>query len=307
MKKWFVLLMAQAFAWSVSAQVKVTENKQHCFPDSIPPGNYSGITWLGDDRYAVVSDKSADDGFFIFEITLDSLTGDLRTARNLGFRSSGFKGRDNEDIAYNPHTCTLLMTGEQDNRLLEYNLDGMRTLREAPLPEAFRHLPANLGLEALSYNPVTHRYWTCNEADSITLQPYNDSLMALPPLGYTLDAPAYEPGKASSYAHGIGALTALDDGTLLILEREVFVSASKLGSQVQCKLFQFSPATATKHLLTTWKTHLTLFGRSFANYEGMCLGPTLADGSRVLIVVADSQNQYAGVLRDWFKTFKLSF
>ncbi len=307
MKRLFFLWMVQAVAMTISAQISVVENKQYTFPDSIPPGNYSGITWLGDNQYAVVSDKSADDGFFIFEIITDSLSGDIRSARNLGFRSSGFKGRDNEGIAYNPHTHTLLMTGEQDNRLYEYNLNGMRTLREARLPEVFRHLPANLGLEALSYNPVTHTYWTCNEADTVYMQSFDDSLMPQQTVRYALENAVFDYTKAANYAHGIGTVAALDDGTLLVLERELFVSPSKLGSQVNCVLAHFSPITASKQVLATWKTTLTLFGRSFANYEGMCLGPTLADGSRLLLVVADSQNQYAGVLRDWFKSFKVKY
>lgn len=41
---------------------------------------------------------------------------------------------------------------------------------------------------------------------------------------------------------------------------------------------------------------------SFANYEGICVGPKLADGRQLLILISDSQNQYRGVLRDWFKT-----
>ena len=57
-----------------------------------------------------------------------------------------------------------------------------------------------------------------------------------------------------------------------------------------------------KHLLAEWKTSLTLFHQDFANYEGMCLGPKLNDGSQVLILCADSQNQYGGILRDWFRT-----
>ena len=57
-----------------------------------------------------------------------------------------------------------------------------------------------------------------------------------------------------------------------------------------------------KRLLTEWKTSLILFHQDFANYEGMCLGPKLNDGSQVLILCADSQNQYGGILRDWFRT-----
>ena len=47
---------------------------------------------------------------------------------------------------------------------------------------------------------------------------------------------------------------------------------------------------------------LSLLDWSVANYEGMCLGPKLADGSRTLILVSDSQDNYGGVLKDWFKT-----
>ena len=37
----------------------------------------------------------------------------------------------------------------------------------------------------------------------------------------------------------------------------------------------------------------------------MCLGPVLPDGGRVLILVADSQAGYKGILKDWFKTIVL--
>ena len=61
-------------------------------------------------------------------------------------------------------------------------------------------------------------------------------------------------------------------------------------------------APVEKELLYSWKTSLTLLKRSFANYEGMCLGPKLVDGSQVLLLVSDSQNQAHGVLRDWFRS-----
>ena len=51
---------------------QVEEHEQVAFPDSIPAGGYSGITWFGDDRYAVVSDNGKD-GFFLFRISIDSV------------------------------------------------------------------------------------------------------------------------------------------------------------------------------------------------------------------------------------------
>lgn len=100
-------------------------------------------------------------------------------------------------------------------------------------------------------------------------------------------------------------MCALDDGNLLVLEREFYVPKKKIGAFVNCKLFKFTVGNLKKDLLSTWRTKLTLLSRTLANYEGMCLGPKLADGSRVLILVADSQNQYGSVLKDWLKTLKI--
>ena len=52
------ILMAFTIHIKLYAQLQVIENAQHAFPQTIPAGNYSGITWLGGDLYAVVSDKS---------------------------------------------------------------------------------------------------------------------------------------------------------------------------------------------------------------------------------------------------------
>lgn len=299
------LILLASLALASQAQTRVIENKQRAFPHDIPPGDYSGITWLGDNRYAVVSDKSPYDGFFVWEIDIDSLSGEIRSARNLGFRSSGLPNRDQEGIAYVAETGRLWIAGEADNRILEYNEDGLHTLRELALPRQLQRLPTNKGLEALTYNPQTHTFWTCNETDSILIQSFSDDLMPHLAYRYLLDQPEGNASHALHYAHGIGTLCALDDGSLLVLEREFFVPKSKLGSFVTCKLYQYTPGQDGKRLLSQWRTTLTLFGRSLANYEGMCLGPTLADGARVILLVADSQHQFGGVLKDWIKSLKL--
>lgn len=317
-RSWLIIISLFLYYVYGAAQISVVENKQHYFPDSIPPGNYSGITWLGGDKYAVVSDNAQDDGFFIFEIKTDSVSGEILSARNLGFKSSGKPNRDDEGIAYNPFSNTIFISGEDDNIIKEYGMDGKLTGREIPSAACFKHLPANLGLEALSYNPETHTLWTCNESDSVFIQSYNDSLQSVNTYLYFLDKPEGSKSKAQWYAHGIGTICALDDGSLLLLEREFFVPHKKIGAFVNCKLYYIKPlptldsklpsstlSPQSKQLLAQWKTTLTVFGRSIANYEGMCLGPTLKDGSRVILLVADSQNQYAGVLKDWMKSLRL--
>ena len=134
---------------------------------------------------------------------------------------------------------------------------------------------------------------------------------------YQMDQPSTHK-KADNYVMGVSELCALPDGQLLVLEREAFIPKIKIGAFCKCKLYQINPLNSEefsmkenfssdipflkKRLLTEWKTGLSLSKRSFANYEGMCLGPMLEDGSQVIILLSDSQDQYAGVLKDWFKT-----
>ena len=134
---------------------------------------------------------------------------------------------------------------------------------------------------------------------------------------YQMDHPSTHK-KADIYVMGVSELCALPDGQLLFLEREAFIPKIKIGAFCKCKLYLINPLNSEefsmkekfssdtpflkKRLLTEWKTGLSLSKRSFANYEGMCLGPMLEDGSQVVILLSDSQDQYAGVLKDWFKT-----
>ncbi len=184
-------------------------------------------------------------------------------------------------------------------------MTGKLTGRQISPTPLYNNLPGNLGLEALSYNDSTQTLWTCNESGNVIVQSYDADLQPLLHYPYTLDAPLADQTKAAFYAHGIGTICALDDGTLLVLEREFYVPKKKLGSFVNCKLFHFKPGETKKELLASWRTSLTLFKQDIANYEGMCLGPRLKDGSRVLILVADSQDQYHGVLKDWIKTIRI--
>ena len=137
------------------------------------------------------------------------------------------------------------------------------------------------------------------------------------PYAYQMDQPSTHK-NADIYVMGVSELCALPDGQLLVLEREAFIPKIKIGAFCKCKLYQINPLNSEefalkekfssdtpflkKRLLTEWKIGLSLSKRSFANYEGMCLGPKLEDGSQVVILLSDSQDQYAGVLKDWFKT-----
>lgn len=306
-------------------------HEQQSFPEQVPAGGYSGICWLGGDEYAVVSDGSKNDGYYLFHIILDE-NGVIKDVRNEGFKGGAQEGRDNEGIAYNSRTKRILISGEKDNQVREYRLNGQRTGRKLNMPAPFAKATRAYGLEALTYNAVTRRYWTTSEStlkddgkqanavngvkNRLRLQSFNESLQPVQQFCYEMDAPTSE-FAAMRYAFGVSALTALDDGRILVLEREFFVPESKVGAFVNNKIYEVHPdrvsaipANGTlkgkkpleKKLFAEWTSSIGLLDFSLANYEGMCLGPRLADGSQVLVLVSDSQYQYAGILADWFMT-----
>lgn len=327
-----LFLFFSGLSIGIQAQHVKKINRQQYFSKTVPPGNYSGITFLGDDRYAVVSDKSDEEGYFVFRIKVDSVSGKIKSVGNIGFKSLAVPNRDAEGITYMPEKNTLFIVGERDSRIVEYDTIGVKTGREIQLEMA----DGNYGYESLSYNAMTATLWTCTEnrlprdrdvADGdaavpvLRLQSFDNNLMLKNQYLYRMDSPV---GRKSYryYAHGVSEILALDNGALLVLEREFAVPDAKIGAFVVCKLYKVNPSveqpfpaddslsasaeTISKELLGEWKTRLTLVNYDIANYEGMCLGPRLADGSQVIVLVADSQNQKGGVLRDWFRTIIIS-
>lgn len=303
----------------------VKVNKQKHFASDIPPGDYSGIAHLGGNQYALVSDKSPTDGFFVFTINIDSVSGQVVSVVNNGFRDAHQPNRDQEGIAYVPQWGTLFVSGEADNKVKEYTTDGQLTGRQLAVPREMTASAANYGLEALTYNAATHRFWTTTEStlpadgtpatpqnrvrNKLRLQSFDDRLNPAEQYLYEMDEPTARRTPAH-YAMGVSEMVATDDGHLLVLEREFYVSKKKLGSFVNCKLYDVMPQGDTtkpleKKLLARIHTRFDLVHYGLANYEGMCLGPATTDGRRVLIMVSDSQSRYGGVLKDWFKTIVL--
>lgn len=309
-------------ALPVAAQQAI-QNKQRHFPKTIPAGNYSGITWLGGDRYAVVDDKSPTAGFHLMTIRTDSITGKIHEVQADSFMTNNQPNRDEEGICYVPQTNTLFLSSESDGQIIEYTMDGQLTGRCLAIPDEFANIYSNRGFEALTYNAVTHRFWTTTEntlkADGerptikekipnmLRLQSFTDDLQPSAQYWYQTDSTAVE-GTDGKTTLGVSGLAALDDGRVIVLEREVRKTAKSIGSFVHVKLYVVNPSLQQpgellqKQLLTEFSTRINLTRRSFANYEGLCAGPRLADGRQLLLLVADSQNQYKGWLKDWFKT-----
>lgn len=312
------------------------ELSQKSFPSTITAGNYSGICWIGGKRYAIADDKSDPDGFDIFDIDIDSGTGEIKSVTSEGFFKSGKLNRDEEGITYVPNTNKVFVSGEGDNQILEYNLDGSLTGRSLRMPTTFNNnIIPNYSFESLAYNKYTHTFWTTTEStlkidgeqatstngvqNVLRIQSFDESLQPLCQYAYKMDAPESSSSESEKYAMGVSDILALDDGRLIILEREFYVPSTGLNAFVNCKLYVVNPMLSTpvsddsalsssSPFMTKTKFYEvnTTLSTGIANYEGLCLGPTLSNGNRTIIMISDSQYNYYGLLKDFFKviTFK---
>lgn len=308
----------------------------------IRAGNYSGITPLGDGLYAVVDDKYPYEGFFVFRITQDSVTGQVIRVTDEGFRGGSRrleKNLDAEGIAYKAEDSTVWVCRESDQRVPAYGIDGQPEGRELFVPEEMRaeSIVPNYGFEALAYDACRGMFWTMTEnvlkADGAPISPGARDVACLRLQSFGADGKpyaqyAYRPDlplaktKGRAYAFGAVALWAQADGSLWVMEREINVAHRILRSKTHIHIYKVYPAAGdslsadgrlpermkeknlAKRLVASFSTRMRLFRPKFGNYEGMCEGVRLADGSRTMLLIADSQNRYGNRLchlRDWIR------
>ena len=278
----------------------------------VPAGNYSGIVRLGGNRYALVSDKADQGGYFIFNIDIDD-KGNITSVKIRGFRQLEATNLDEEAIAYDKENHNIYIGKEETSEIARYNiLDG--TKNGSTVVTDFRDYGySNRTIESLTYDKRRMSVFTINEGPlkgdnglMLRLMEYTPNLNLKKQYTYILDMPLDDsPTNDDSHAFGVAELLSLGDGTLLVLEREFRVAGMKIGSWVMNKIFRITPGNPDKTFVTGWRTVLGASDSGLANYEGMCLGPTLPDGRQVIILCADSQNRHMGVLRDWFRTVVL--
>ena len=138
------------------------QRQQH-FKKQLPAGNYSGICAIGKGLFVIVNDKAEMDGFHVVSIEMDTVKHRITSLKDLGYRSSGLPNRDMEGICFRPSTQTVFISGEADNEVYEYSLDGQRTGRQFDMPDDIRRAQRNAGLESLTYDARNHLFYTTTE------------------------------------------------------------------------------------------------------------------------------------------------
>lgn len=252
----------------------------------IGTGNFSGITSLGNNRYALISDKEPQDGFFTFYIEQNHTNGAIENIFLENFRGNptpkvndeGISIRDTEGIAYNPHNNRIYICGEGDQQIIEYNYKGIPTQRRMTIPSLFdtTNIRANLGFESLCYDSLNHIFWTTTEATLLSdtpsgyfpingphrlrFQTFDDQLQPRNQYAYLTDI-GMNIGPHRHYVYGVSDMCALPDGRLIVMEREIKIVKKYIGSITTTRLYLVDP-TNTRSI--TSKTNLnTLPDTSF--------------------------------------------
>ena len=323
---------------------EVQSFKQHNMKRwGIPAGNYSGITHIEGDRYALVSDKQEADGWT--EVSISFLpSGDIDRmafiAQHYDAETVG-KARDSEGIAYVPERG-FFVCAEDDQRILELSENGTPTGRSLSVPACYStsNIFHNYGFESLAYNANQGIFWTTTEQglksdmaspathDSPTpillrLQSFGANLQPMRQFAYMTEVPLTNL-KPRLFAFGVPELLVLDDTTLIVMERELNIPRRYNRTRCNIRLFTVNPhpdkaITDTslplgemdrndflpKKPLHAFSTKIHFIGKkNLANYEGMCLGPRLADGKQTILLIADSQNRAGNLffhLKDYIK------
>jgi len=274
----------------------------------------SGMAWAGGTRFLAVSDKGGT--LCTLEIDVDPTSGRIRSALVAGCTVLD-QATDLEGIAW-AGDGTVYVSDERGPAIRRYDARSGVARGGVALPAVFRRARRNLSLESLTLAADGTALWTANEealeGDGPTNREANGggTLVRLQRFlpsaagrwradgqwAYAVGGVAPFLGRAPS---GVVDLAALPDGRLLVLERAA--GALALGAElptiepgVRSRIYLVDSAGATETSRTarlgpsvTPVTKTLLWEASFgaSNFEGMALGPPLADGAHSLVLVAD--------------------
>ncbi|MGH7681022.1 MAG: esterase-like activity of phytase family protein [Candidatus Eiseniibacteriota bacterium] len=221
----------------------------------------------------------------------------------------------NEWTGADIHKPSLELHSMEDGRMLRL----VRTDGDSIL-SVFSRIRYNLGFESLCKTPDGSAYWTGNEgplqmdgrrpSDStdavVRLIRFDGAMRPLAEYPYRIDA--YAKRIASPFflvgneANGLSDLVALPGGRLLALERS-FAGDANGAANFRHRIYVVDPAGATdvsgsgfadglvgKDYTAARKRLLWQMNSGFtnSNFEGMCLGPRLRNGDRVILLIADN-------------------
>ena len=224
---------------------------------------------------------------------------------------------DLEAVAFDAANGTVWAADETGGTVKEFRVSDGAAVRTLPLPDDLNDVRPNLGIEALALGEDGKALWTCTEealpCDGPRSSPANGTTVRLlkyvrptvhddfalaESFPYTTDPWCQAHDFRGKGRRGVSGLCALPDGSLLVLERELsFGGNSALTALSTASLFfavyRVDPTSGgTRSCASAIKKEklASCGGNVFAsgNYEGICLGPRLPDGSWSILLVSDA-------------------
>ena len=312
--KWAAALACGMVVSEVSA-LTVTTVSQVTRPSSSTYGaeQISGITYAGGDLFYAVDDN--DNKLYPLTLAINRANGSLTTSGiTIGTGVVMSDGNDMEGCAFDPCSGKVWISQETNALIREFDPATGELTRSAPVPAVQKKYNGNYSLEALTISGDGKTMWTANEealkVDGLLATNSVGSVIRLTKLTRESVYDNWMPNgewayvtqpigtaKDSNTRSGVSGLCALPDGTLLVLERRCYQGGLFPDFNIRIYQVNFSGATDVSSIAAlkdasytaTTKTMLWQYTHSndMPNYEGICLGPRLNDGSCTLVLVGD--------------------
>lgn len=285
------------------------------------PRSLSGITYAGGDTYyAVADDNGPEGGLYKYTVKVSedgkSVVSQSISTNNVIKLPNTY---DLEGVAFDPATGNMWAADETRETIKEYDPQTGAVISELEVPAIIKNYNVgNYGMESLAITGDGLTMWTANEealtCDGSRASPTNTTtvrlvkfvretvrdkfkLTAMYP--YTTDMLLHE--TCSSCRHGVADIVALPDDSLLVLERD-YSKWGTLPDDFAYSIYRVTKAdldaaTEIKDVpslkTATWtavkKTKIVEdINLKFVNYEGLCLGPRLANGNISMLLVSDA-------------------
>lgn len=322
------VLLASVVAQGNVALQKVSEAYR---PTSSVAEQISGISWAGGNLFYTVDDN--DNKLYPLTIAIGSDGSLVKADIQIGEGIEVDGAKDMEGCAVDLASGLVWVSDETGPAIREVDPATGKVVRSAPVPEILKNYYGNYSLEALTVSGDGKTMWTCNEEalkcdgtnstksvgtvvrlTRFTRDSVYDNWTCRNQFAYYADPIGSDPypGKGRS---GVSALAALPDGTLLVLERTLWgdnawdatfynriyhVDGLAEDGSRATDVFDI-PSLKDVEYKRVKKTSLFNKEVGWANYEGMCLGPRLADGSLSLLLLSDAGSCTAKIM-----TFKLT-
>ena len=260
----------------------------------------SAITWIGEDRYFVVSNRVK--GLFPLTLKVDAESGRVSDAEFGKKIPVITEESDFEGLIYMASKKRFFVSTEARSRIVGFDLDDDATFK-VEVPRIFRQTRQNKSLESLAWSEDRKEMWTANEdtlecdgetsssekGALVRLQKFNAKLEPAGQFAYRTEPSVIRIGHQGT---GVTDMAVLPNGDLLVLERVLTIGFC-------VKIFRVEQAGATDIAdrdslkdaedVVPVKKHLLFERLSGANnFEGMTIGPKLADGSFSVLLVADN-------------------